>query len=615
MRTSAASSLDGSEPDASGGAVGAAGAAGSASPARRDALVFALLVAVTLLPLAVALVSLIGASWHPIGDAAIELLRIGEVGTRDTPLVGQYSRFGWDHPGPMLFYVFAPFRVLFGDAGVLFGAGLLNGLAIAGTLAVARRRGGLALAAITSVVILLLVVGLGTDLLVDPWNPWVAITPFLLCVFLAWSVVEGDTVALGWMALVGSWAVQAHAGYAPLVTGLGLLGVAWVVASRRAHPRLAPHSVVAVGVALACWALPLWDQLFGSGNLGEILSYTRHPEESPFGWALAYRVFGAQLGPGAPWITGDDVNAAGTVAAGSTWLAVLITLAVAVLGALAAARGARSAGRFAVVVASAAALALFATSRVSGLTGSYVVRYWWVVAAACWCSIAWSSWCLVRSRRPSSGRAFGAALGLAATALSASLAVAAVPASVPDEALSDQAGVLAHAVARELDPDGRYLVLWVDRRHLGVVGVGVFYGLHERGFDLVVHPDYSGAIGERFDGRDVPVDGTIFVVVRDALEAGWLPPDGARLVATAEPLTPAQLRRMAELDSAIRADVPEELPAGPLRVEFEADRRALVAQGADPAMVRELADLRGLVSGHRVYFQPAPGPAPGPVAG
>jgi hypothetical protein len=608
MRTSAASSLDGSEPDASGEAVGATGAA---SPARRDALVFALLVAVTLLPLAVALVSLVGATWHPIGDAAIELLRIGEVGTRDTPLVGQYSRFGWDHPGPMLFYVLAPFRALFGDAGVLFGVGVLNGAAMAGTLAVARRRGGLALAAITSVVLLLLVVGLGTDLLVDPWNPWVAITPFLLFVFLAWSVVEGDTVALPWMAFVGSWAVQAHAGYAPLVAGLGLLAVAWVVTARRAQPRLARHSVAAVGVALACWASPLWDQLFGSGNLGEILSYARHPEESPFGWALAYGVFGVQLGPGAPWVTGDDVNAAGTVATGSTWLAVLTTAAVVALGALAAARGARPAGRFAGVVASAVALAIFATSRVSGLTGSYVVRYWWVVAAVCWCSIAWSSWCLLSSRRPSFGRALGAALGFGAAALSASLAVAAVPASVPEEALSDQAGVLARAVARELDPGGRYLVLWVDRRHLGSVGVGVFYELHERGFDLVVHPDYSGAIGERYDGRDVPVDGTIFVVVRDVLEAGWLPPDGARLVATAEPLTPAQLRRMAELDRAIRADVPEGLPAGPLRVDFEADRRALVAQGADPAKVRELADLRGAVSGHAVYFVPAPGPAAG----
>jgi hypothetical protein len=57
--------------------------------------------------------------------------------------------------------------------------------------------------------------------------------------------------------------------------------------------------------------------------------------------------------------------------------------------------------------------------------------------------------------------------------------------------------------------------------------------------------------------------------------------------------------------------VPEGLPAGPLRVDFEADRRALVAQGADPAKVRELADLRGAVSGHAVYFVPAPGPAAG----
>ena len=53
-------------------------------------------------------------SWTPVSDDAGIWMRTWDVGTRHTPLVGPPSRFGWHHPGPLLFYLLAPLLRLFG---------------------------------------------------------------------------------------------------------------------------------------------------------------------------------------------------------------------------------------------------------------------------------------------------------------------------------------------------------------------------------------------------------------------------------------------------------------------------------------------------------------------
>ena len=179
-----------------------------------------------LAPLVVMLINLVGTHWFPASDQALEVLRIGDVGGRRTPLVGVQSRFGWDHPGPLLFWWSAPFRWVFGNTGVLFGIGLLNGAAITGSVLVARRRGGLPLVVAFAVVFLALLQGLGIDLLVDPWNPWVAVVPFLLYLLLAWSLAERDYALLPWLVAVGTFLVQTHVGYAPLVGGITVVAIA-----------------------------------------------------------------------------------------------------------------------------------------------------------------------------------------------------------------------------------------------------------------------------------------------------------------------------------------------------------------------------------------------------
>ena len=104
--------------------------------------VFVGLVVATLAPTIVAALSLLGRHWHPAADLAIQVLQIDDVGGRHTPLTGAHSRYGWDHPGPLLFWLLAPFDWLFGTTGILVGVAVLNAAAIVGALVVARRRGG-----------------------------------------------------------------------------------------------------------------------------------------------------------------------------------------------------------------------------------------------------------------------------------------------------------------------------------------------------------------------------------------------------------------------------------------------------------------------------------------
>src|SRR3954451_18045644 len=302
---------------------------------------FGLLVVVTLLPLIVTLISLIGTHWHPATDQALEVLRIRDIGGRHTPLTGVQSRFGWDHPGPLMFWLLAPFRWAAGDTGVLVGVACINGAAIVAALVLARRRGGLPFAVLLGVALLLLLRSLGLDLLIDPWNPWVAVLPFLLYMLLAWSVADRDLVALPALAGVGSFLVQTHVGYLPLVVGAGATAGVLALLRGRDEPKLARGTVrkwvaIAGGVALVLWLAPLIQQITGTpGNLGEILRYFRDPYERTLGGSYAFGVMGRELGVPGPWITGNDSGALGFTFTARTTTALVMLAAALGLGFLA----------------------------------------------------------------------------------------------------------------------------------------------------------------------------------------------------------------------------------------------------------------------------------------
>src|SRR5262245_57976259 len=84
--------------------------------ARSPRVVAALLTGVALVPVFVVIAARAGRDYLPIGDLALIDLRVRDVWSRDIPLTGAYSRFGWNHPGPLLSWLMAPLSLVTGRA-------------------------------------------------------------------------------------------------------------------------------------------------------------------------------------------------------------------------------------------------------------------------------------------------------------------------------------------------------------------------------------------------------------------------------------------------------------------------------------------------------------------
>jgi hypothetical protein len=572
-------------------------------------------------PLVVAVVSLLGSHWRPASDVALEALRIKDVGGNHTPLVGVQSRLGWHHPGPLMFWLLAPFSWLFGNTGILAGTAILNGAAVVGSLLVARRRGGLPMLAFVAVVAALLTHALGPETLIDPWNPWIPVLPFLLYLLLAWSAAEQDWVALPWLVGIGSFLMQTHVGYAPVVLGLGVLSCtlgAYRWKSGRGRSQVEDGAAVATrtrvsarrwiliaGVVVLVWLAPVVQQVTGSpGNLGEIVDSFRYPTDPVAGWDTGFGVMGNELGFVGPWITGTDADPSGLVGTSSTIPGILLILATAALGALAWRRGAKDAGRLAVLAVAGAGLGVVAVSRITGFLGPYLVRWSWILAALVWLSIAWSLWSLLA--RAIMVKALVTVSLVAVLGLVASTGWSAASVHVPGQQFSDAISRLGPRAASRLQPDQRYLLTFVDSENFGApVGSGVFLDLEERGQQVRVQPLLSQPFGSWRTARRSQVDADVFVVAGGDIERGWIPPQGARRIAKYDPLSPQERARSQYLETQIRERLGTAAPVHALGVLSPIGRQQLVANGASPRQVNELWHLHEQGDSYSVYVAPA----------
>lgn len=464
-------------------------------------------VAVVLLPFLVGLVRVLVGHWTPVGDWALLELRTRNVGGSHTPLVGAYSRFGWSHPGPGLFYVLSiPYRV-FGRRpdGLLVGALLVNAASVAGIVLLAWRRGRRTLTVGTSIAVVVLCRALGADFLRDPWNPFVTVLPLALLVFLAWSIACGDAWMLPVAVLVASFIVQSHVGYAALV--IVVLGVAiawWLIALARsrdgrtvARPRRAAAIAGATAVVtLAAWAPPLVDQA-RNGNLRAIYDFFRKPQETPT-TDTAARVVGRALTLPGAWVTGhESVRTSDFTTAAAGFFLPLALLAL--LGAIFVAfrRRDRDASALLCLVAALLVAGVYSISHVAGPLAAYLVRWLLVLGMLTWLASAWAVWPAVR--RIVLGGSARRALAVVA------LAVVVVPTVMSvDDALRDRGpwyrvGLVERQLARDavahVTRDGRPVLLesnserwftWGLAPRLEAAGIAVaarpsdalFYGRH-----------------------------------------------------------------------------------------------------------------------------------------
>jgi hypothetical protein len=205
--------------------------------------------------------------------------------------VGPYDRFGWFHPGPLLFYLTAVPYVLMGwnGAGLEVGAGLINLAAAVGIVAlVARRAGGKAALGVAAVVCAF-EFALDVRHITNVWGPEVIILPAALYFLLCADLAAGGVWSLVGAVVVGSFLVQTEIGTAsPVAVGLLLAAavrlIVWVRAGtvgRSLRQARWPGLVSLVAGALI-WVPPLWQQLTGTpGNLGAIMKYFLHVHGRP----------------------------------------------------------------------------------------------------------------------------------------------------------------------------------------------------------------------------------------------------------------------------------------------------------------------------------------------
>ncbi len=210
-------------------------------------------VAVALLPMVTVLLQRWGHPYVPVADQAIEDLRIRDVWTfsANTPLTGAYSRFGWDHPGPMMYYLLAPISWALHQQGwsLIVGNVTLQGLAVVWTARLSWTWGGFRWMVPWVAVSTLSSWAIGPVLFQQLWNPYLPLPFFTLLLLQAWLVAAGQSRRLVGMAFVASLLVQTHIGYALPVAAVGVWAlVRLAVTERRAGRSLGRWSL---------WRLPL----------------------------------------------------------------------------------------------------------------------------------------------------------------------------------------------------------------------------------------------------------------------------------------------------------------------------------------------------------------------
>jgi hypothetical protein len=195
----------------------------------------------------------------PVSDLAVtETYTI--LASQGRLLVGPYSRFSWHHPGPIYFYLVAPFYKALGSRtiGLEVGALAINLGAMAAAMLIAFRAGGRRYLIATSAALLFFALRF-QPVLTSIWNPHVIAVPAIALVTSAVGCVAGYPAALLWVSALSSFVVQTHVSTAPVALSLAALAVAGTVAWRDAaasDPRRTRLTLTAAALVAAVFWLP-----------------------------------------------------------------------------------------------------------------------------------------------------------------------------------------------------------------------------------------------------------------------------------------------------------------------------------------------------------------------
>lgn len=515
-----------------------------------------LAILLTLVPLVLAAVFVVataGAKYVPTADNALIELNTRDVG-RHPVLVGLVSRDGWSHPGPALFYLLAaPYRLMGGASIALpVGAVAINAAAIVGMAVVARRRGGLSLMLLTLLGTGLLLRALGPQFLLDPWNPYIPVLAFGFVVFLTWAMTCGETWALPVAAGVGSFCIQTHVGYLPLVVPLLVWGFAWLAWSlvrARRRAALARACLVTVAVLVVLWLPPLIDEVLHSpGNLTAIADYFRDSGKSSHTLAEGYRVVGAQFGVTPEWLTGLDPPSPFTGEPSSlrSIPAPLLLIPLAVSAFVLWRRRGPEARRLVATLGLALVLGVLAVAQTLGEVFAYRLRWTWVLAMVAAVVVAWTAWAWVARVAPRVEKRWLVPLSIGALAvLAVANSVSAVRADPPGEDESARLRALLPAVVANLAAGDGDVIVQGSSFSSTFYSSGLVLALERRHVAVRVDPSVEVAFLEHRVHRRGKVRQVLTVATNDRFDEFAARSD-LRLVGYSGRISPGERQRLAQ---------------------------------------------------------------------
>jgi hypothetical protein len=487
------------------------------------------------LPILTSTIRAVGDGWTPVLDDAIVALRSFDVFTTHTPFVGDYSNVSQlgvgtvFSPGPLLFWLLAIPARAFGDWALPVTMGLVNTACVIGVVGLARRRGGDVFMFATAAVLPLMCLSVPQEALHDILNPWSALLPATLMVFLGWSVACGEYRLVPISVLVFSFVAQSHLSLAwpTLVTALvSIGGLSWRLLGRGAGPARraasAPWLLAALAIGLFCWGLPLLDQATHQpGNLTRILDAATSAQRTlPLaqGWHALVGAIGIWPWWLRPSPTGFD-RAQDAAKDPSVFSAVTCVMILAALTIVAArAHRVRSDLRVgaALAVLLGATIVLVTSSTPAKLGYDLQKGLLWTspVGMFAWLMFGWSVAAVARSYvAPSRHRlkdfaAPARIAGLAAVTVIAGVAAAKLHGSDSNARWYQPTRTIVARVVPRLSHKG---VIFVDARgdvNSFTVQTGLFYQLRARGYRVVTLNGYLALVhklGSQYDAcRSLP---------------------------------------------------------------------------------------------------------------
>ncbi len=609
----------------------ARGGSGDSSQ-RRTGWLLAVLLGLCALPLVAAATAVALKGWVPVGEFAQAELRVRDFWAHP-PLLGAVGRLRTpthvtSHPGPAAWYAMYPVYAIAGRSAVALSAAVASTAFAwaAAAVILAWRRAGDALAAAVCGGVLLLMASLGPISFIEPWNPWFTVMPFLAMVVAAWAVVDGSPWALVMVVAAGSYCVQAHFGYLPLVGLLGVISLVGLVRyTRRFHDmaRVGAAVGVALVIGLVMWLPPIIEQLTNDpGNVTlTVEAYRQEAGNEPaLGLGGAVRLTGAYLNVTTPLRLSDDSRATdrgmdlGTVA-------MLVGLGIAAFLAWRR-RSDQTMGRAAMllgVVGVSLVGSLVTASRIPGEVFTYLILWLVVLVVMGVTAMVWIAWIASRHQRVVARFARGVGLVVLA-ALCVSTTIGFARTSIPAEPLSDVGGELINQLGNASAPgwnpdspdDRAYLVRWEDPASFGALGTAVLSELERSGTRVGVDERLSVEMRPHRVLNESDAYKALWVVTGDGIESWRALGDEVTELAYVDPRTEAQradARRLTlQIQDELRAIGGEEL-AEELPINYWAVR-------SDPRVGRDVDDqidrLTSMGLPTAVFLAPADMTQPGP---